>query len=129
MYQAFFDGACRGNPGPMSISLVIYDPDGERIAQHSRQIGYGTNNVAEYSALIELLRCLTAIRIERVQIFGDSQLVVNQVTNRWRINEPHLKDLANQAFTLMKGHPGWSISWIPRERNAADGVSTDTPDM
>jgi len=122
MHKAFFDGACTGNPGPMSVRVVVYNPEGQPILQVCKSIGHGTNNVAEYSALIELLRVLKSMKIEKAQIFGDSQLVINQVTRKWRVNQKHLQELVNQARTLMEDQPEWRIKWIPRELNVADSV-------
>lgn len=125
MYKAFFDGACSGNPGPMAIRLVVYDPEGKPILQLSRCIGHGTNNIAEYSALIELLRVLKSMKIERAHIFGDSQLVIKQVAQKWRVNHKHLQELFRQARALMEDHPEWQLTWVPRELNVADGVGSE----
>lgn len=122
MYQAFFDGACSGNPGPMAIKYIVFDPKKEVLEQFCKKIGHGTNNVAEYRALIALLEFLEAEYIEEAQIYGDSSLVVNQVLKKWRINEPRLRKLAEKVWNLMESHPGWSIQWISRKSNIADGV-------
>jgi ribonuclease HI len=122
MHLAFFDGACSGNPGPMAIRYIVFDANKEVVETDSREIGDGTNNVAEYEALIKLLLFLEAESLEDVQIYGDSKLVVNQVMRTWRINEPHLRALAEKAWKLMERHPGWGLSWIPRECNVADPV-------
>lgn len=122
MHIAFFDGACSGNPGPMAIRYIVFDAEEEVVERFSKQIGHGTNNVAEYSALIELLEYLEAEAIEEVQIYGDSKLVINQIAKTWQITEPHLRALAERAWKLMERHPRWILSWIPRKANVADGV-------
>ncbi|HYY43942.1 MAG TPA: reverse transcriptase-like protein, partial [Actinomycetota bacterium] len=50
------DGGARGNPGPAGIGAVLTTPSGRVIAELGRGIGTTTNNVAEYTALIEGLR-------------------------------------------------------------------------
>ena len=50
-----FDGACQPNPGLMGIGWTIHDPDGNLIETGSRTAGSGTNNIAEYLALIEAM--------------------------------------------------------------------------
>lgn len=122
MYQAFFDGACSGNPGPMAIKYIVFDPKEEVLEQFYRDIGHGTNNVAEYRALIALLEFLEAEYIEEAQIYGDSNLVVKQILKKWQINEPRLRKLAEMAWNLMESHPGWTLQWVPRESNLADAV-------
>jgi ribonuclease HI len=46
----YADGACRGNPGPMSIGASIQDDHGRELGTVSALIGKGTNNIAEYRA-------------------------------------------------------------------------------
>ncbi|GAJ21467.1 unnamed protein product, partial [marine sediment metagenome] len=47
----YTDGACRGNPGPAAIGLVI-KKQGQIIGEYGQIIGQATNNQAEYQALI-----------------------------------------------------------------------------
>lgn len=122
MYKAFFDGACSGNPGPMAGRYIIFDAEDKVVKEFSMDLGQGTNNIAEYSALIVLLGFLEAEFIEDVQIHGDSKLVVNQVLKKWQINEPHLSKLAMKVWKLMGRHLGWTLQWVPRESNPADAA-------
>lgn len=122
MYKAYFDGACSGNPGPMTIKYMVEGHSGETLIACSSDIGEGTNNIAEYAALIKLLKYLKQHGLEEVQIYGDSQLIINQVLKKWKINQRNMQVLAGKAWDLMKDHPGWSISWIRREFNVADGL-------
>jgi len=125
MYKAFFDGACSGNPGTMTIKFIVHDPQGQPIKQVSQEIGHGTNNIAEYQALIGLLEYLNQLNTEQVCIMGDSQVVINQVTKKWRISQEHLQVLADRVWILMKDHPDWRLTWIRREFNIADGVGSN----
>ena len=118
-YTAYFDGTCPDNPGPMRIAFVVYDLPGEVMHELSQDMGTGTINTAEYMALIALLRYLARIRVEEVNIFGDSKLVVNQVNGDWNINQLHLKVLCKKAQTLMRDHPGWRLQWVPEKANRA----------
>jgi len=123
-YKAFFDGACSGNPGPMAIKFIVYNAQGHSIEKFYKELGHGTNNVAEYLSLLALMSHQEEHNIEQAQIHGDSQLVINQVLEKWQINESHLEELAVYAWELMKRHPGWRLSWIPRELNVADGIGS-----
>jgi len=48
----FIDGASRGNPGPSGIGVVFFDDNKKAVKKLFKFIGNGTNNVAEYTALI-----------------------------------------------------------------------------
>ena len=113
-----------GNPGPMTIKFIVYDAQGHPIRQFWKKLSHGTNNIAEYLALLALMNCLQENNVGQVQILGDSRLVINQVMGEWQVNQPHLADLAAQAQTLMRSHRGWRLSWIPGKLNDADGIGS-----
>ena len=96
-FSAYFDGACRGNPGSCGLGGVILDPDGKPIFEISRPAGHGTNNEAEYKALIAVAEALGKLAVQSVDIFGDSELVVNQVNGDWAIRKWHLQPLCESA--------------------------------
>ena len=73
----FFDGACRGNPGPMAIGVVLME-NGKKLGELSKRLGIGTNNIAEWSALIEGLKLAIAHGCKELEVRGDSQLVINR---------------------------------------------------
>lgn len=87
------DGGCRGNPGPGAIAFILFDMSGREIARGSRVVGDTTNNQAEYTALIEGLACAEEYSSGTVHCFLDSQLVVNQVKDEWKIKDDELKGL------------------------------------
>ena len=78
-----------------------------------------TNNRAEYLALIgALTQHLASGRIEPLQVLGDSQLAINQMTGAWGINNPALRSLNQQATALTKRvSSGMRYRWIPRKEN------------
>jgi ribonuclease HI len=78
-----------------------------------------TNNRAEYLALIGALeQYLASGRSGPLQVQGDSQLVINQMTGEWGINNPALWSLNRQATALAKRISGGvRYRWIPREEN------------
>jgi ribonuclease HI len=113
-----FDGGSRGNPGPAAIAAVVTDPSGEELAERSETIGEATNNVAEYRALllgIELARELGASRLELV---GDSMLIVQQVRGEWKIKQAHLRPLRDRVVTALEGFDSWSIRHVKRDQNS-----------
>ena len=123
----YFDGACeywQGNRNPGGIATYGWyiEKDNQRLAWGYGEAGRGgsiSNNVAEYTALIEALKAAIALNIQGdLTIQGDSQLVINQVTGLWGCNKPHLARLCNEAEQLVRTLPGQkTICWIPREQN------------
>jgi ribonuclease HI len=111
----YTDGASRGNPGPAAIGVVIKDEQGRVIAKISEAIGRTTNNRAEYSALISGLKEALRLGAERVDLRMDSELIVRQLTGKYRSKE--LKALHKQTLQLLRGFKSYSIEHIPRERN------------
>src|SRR6056297_3361487 len=80
--HVYFDGACRGNPGPASVGYVVVSGDGI-VAEGGHRIGRTTNNQAEYAALVAALEAAADAGFDEVEIRGDSQLIVKQVRGEW----------------------------------------------
>ena len=120
--KAYFDGSATPNPGLMSLGWSINDSMGNTIKSRSKNLPHGTNNKAEYLALIDLLKELKRFPDVRVRIHGDSQLVVNQVKGEWNCKAKYLQPLCNQAQQLMKSN--YELVWVPRGQNTeADQLS------
>ena len=114
-----------GNPGPMGIGVVIDGPDGT-LAEISERLpeARGTNNIAEYTAMIRGLERAIELKVTHLEIKGDSNLVVQQVQGRFRVTQPHLRPLVKRVTDLAAQIPQVSINWIPREQNSrADKLS------
>ena len=96
------------------------------VGQISKAIGPATHNVAEYQALIEGLMLARAHGIERIRVYTDSELVVDQVNGVSAVREAHLHKLHQDASGLRAGFKSFRISWVPREWNAeADQLVRD----
>jgi probable phosphoglycerate mutase len=119
--KIFTDGGARGNPGPAAIGVVISEGN-KLIHQFGQTIGKATNNIAEYRAVIGALEWVSRqdSKPAAIEFFLDSKLVVEQLKGNWKIKEPHLKDLALAAHTLMqKLGTKVSLTSVPRAQNAA----------
>ncbi|MCX7828771.1 MAG: ribonuclease HI family protein [Thermanaerothrix sp.] len=126
--KGYFDGASRGNPGVAGAGALLED-QGRVIWEYRGFLGRRTNNEAEYQALIALLEEVRRREIRSVLVMGDSQLVISQVTRKWKINMPHLRELASRVWELCDGLEV-SFKWIPREENKmADRLSNEAIDM
>ncbi|HSI98262.1 MAG TPA: ribonuclease HI family protein [Gaiellaceae bacterium] len=96
------------------------------VAQISKAIGPATHNVAEYRALIEGLQLARDIGVQRIRVFMDSELVVDQVNGASAVRQAHLRELHEVARSLIDGFESIRISWVPREMNAeADRLVND----
>jgi ribonuclease HI len=122
--RLFTDGAARGNPGPAGLGIVIEDEQGSRLWGGCRYAGIATNNRAEYLALIEGLRAVASWKPGRLDVFMDSQLVVEQVSGRYKVRNADLRPLHAEAVSLLAGFPEATVTHVPRERNrGADALA------
>lgn len=113
------DGASRGNPGHAAAGVVVESPTGEMIAFGKQYLGVITNNQAEYRALILGLKTVALFHPRRVMVYMDSELVVNQMTGRYKVNDGPLKDLWREARELASALPAVTFTHVLRAKNAA----------
>jgi ribonuclease H / adenosylcobalamin/alpha-ribazole phosphatase len=111
------DGGARGNPGPAGIGVVLTSTNGDVLMEFGRGIGWATNNVAEYEALIAGLELALEHGVTEVTVALDSQLVVSQVKGEWKIKNDRLRALAVRARSLMDKFEDATIDYVPREKN------------
>ncbi len=97
------DGASRGNPGPAGIGAQITDESGAILGEVAEGIGETTNNVAEYTAVIEGLSLAEKLGAKTVTLRSDSLLLINQLTGRFRVKSEHLQPLHRRARSLGGG--------------------------
>jgi ribonuclease HI len=121
-YTLIFDGGSLGNPGRGYGSFQATSDRGATIGDRFDFSPAGeavTNNQAEYLALIGALERLKEVLGERanlttVDVRGDSQLVVNQLLGRWKVNNPELKPLHERARSLLRGFGRTELHWHDR---------------
>ena len=124
------DGGARGNPGPAGIGAVLFNENGEVIGELAKGIGVATNNVAEYTALIEGLLLAQSIGVTELQVCLDSQLVVSQVKGEWKIKNDRLRSLAARAELLLSKFDNATLEHVRREQNAeADKLANQGMDQ
>ena len=120
---AYTDGASKGNPGPAAIGYTI-EKDGIILEEFCECIGEATNNVAEYRALIAAMKRLKTLGACVVRIFTDSELVVRQITGKYKVKNPGLRHLHSEVIERSAEFDSFQISHIPRDRNSiADGLA------
>ncbi|MCB0309293.1 MAG: ribonuclease HI family protein [Bdellovibrionales bacterium] len=116
-YRIFVDGASRGNPGQASIGVSILNADGEEIGSISKKIGKATNNVAEYSALVEALEWAKEQSLDSVEVLADSELMVKQIKKEYRVKDPTLKVKWERATKAILSFKSFTIKHVPRAQN------------
>jgi ribonuclease HI len=117
------DGGSRGNPGPAGIGVKIEirnSNDEIRIEEISEYIGETTNNIAEYKAVLKALEWVK-INIKgelKIEFFLDSQLVVEQLNERYKLKNDGLKPIFTEIKRLVfELGDNISFDYIPREKN------------
>lgn len=128
-YIIFTDGGARGNPGPSGIGAVIYDEKKNVIAEISEYLGEGTNNQAEYKALIAALKRATTLEGQEIECYLDSELVVKQLNREYKVKNKDLAPLFLEIHNLSLNFKKISYTHIPRERNSeADRLANEAMD-
>ena len=122
-FKAAVDGGARGNPGPAAWGVAVLDADGDYVEGHNGLLGRATNNVAEYSALIEALKIAEARGARQVDIQSDSELIVRQILGAYRVKHPDLKPLYLRAKEIIARFESFRIRHVRRKENKhADGL-------
>lgn len=120
----FTDGGARGNPGPSGIGYVLVDEKNEEVFAKSRFLGVGTNNTAEYWALIDGLSAVKKYQESAKEelvltIKLDSELVVRQLNGIYKVKHPDLKPLYERVQALRASDfPKAVFLHVRREENA-----------
>jgi probable phosphoglycerate mutase len=108
---------------------VVTTPDGRVLAEIAEGIGHTTNNVAEYKAVIAGLARAAELGATRVRVRADSKLVIEQMKGTWKVRQPHLQPLKDEARRLARAFELVSYEHVPRERNrAADALANKAMD-
>lgn len=119
-----FDGGARGNPGE-GYGSFAYKGRVVRWQTHVAFPGKTTNNQAEYQTLVAGLRAIIfdcqALAIPpgdlRIEIWSDSQLVVNQVNGKWKIKNAGLRKLQSEVLANLESFAKWTLIWHPRSES------------
>ncbi len=128
-YTLHFDGGSRGNPGPGGCGWVIKKGDAEIYAD-SAPLGECTNNYAEYKALEHGLKTALDKGYNRLAVYGDSILVINQVTGVWQCNAPKLLPILNTVNQLKSNFEKIEFTHIMRNQNKrADALANEAMDI
>ena len=131
-YVLRFDGGSRGNPGVAGAGMVLYDADeGQEVwSGYSFMGDKYTNNEAEYTGILEGLRCAYAMGARSVVIQGDSLLVIKQLEGAWRVKAENLRPYHQKALNVLKQFDSFHLCHIEREQNSrADELANEAMDL
>jgi ribonuclease HI len=120
-----FDGGSKGNPGQGYGSYALEWPAYPRQVVRLQFGNRVTNNEAEYDTLISALEAVNKRltetgadpRTAKLEIWGDSQLVINQVNGEWEANKPEMRVRRDKARALLERFGSTSLRYHGRSNN------------
>jgi ribonuclease HI len=115
--RLFTDGGARGNPGPAAAAFVLEAEDGTVLDARGDAIGVQTNNVAEYTALLNGLRRAAELGVTQVEVVSDSELMVRQMRGEYKVKNAALRELSTEAQRLARRLGGVTYTAVRREHN------------
>jgi ribonuclease HI len=115
--KLFTDGGSRGNPGDSACAFVICNMDGTVVEKSGYYMGMATNNQAEYYGFKKGLERARDLGIDKVSLYSDSQLVVNQMNGIYKVKNQELAPLHEDVKQLAAGFEKVSFTYVPRELN------------
>ena len=125
-YTLFFDGCSKGNPGNAGAGAVIYKNDIE-IYNETKYVGDNeTNNVAEYTGLIIGLTEAINLNIKKLNVKGDSELIINQMNDKYKVKSSNIIHLYKNAKILSCLFDEITFNHVYRNDNTrADQLAND----
>lgn len=117
MLEVFCDGGARGNPGPAAYGFVVKE-QGKVVKVGGGCIGPATNNIAEYTAIIEALKWLAKnFKNQNLVFYLDSQLAASQLNGIFKVKNAKIRELLMAVRQLESQFKGVIYKHIPREQN------------
>lgn len=102
-YKIYTDGGSRPNPGPCGWGVVIYEND-FLLFEGSYGGGVGTNNIAEWNALLTAVQKMAELGLQKATIYTDSNLVLKQAKGEYKIKNRSLQNIFQKYTSFVKNH-------------------------
>jgi len=115
VWDMFFDGAC--SKETIGAGVVLVSPKQETTHLSFKLTFQVTNNIAEYEALILGLNTTKDMGIRDIKVFGDVDLIIQQVNKMFQTRHPRLKAYRDEVWRLKESFDSFCISYIPRVKN------------
>ncbi|PMP70314.1 MAG: ribonuclease H [Calditerrivibrio nitroreducens] len=124
----YTDGASSGNPGPSGCGFLIYR--GSKLLYSDKiYIGFATNNVAEYNAILFAVRKAKEFHPKKILIKTDSELIARQFSGIYKVRDENLRKIYLEILEEVKGIE-FNVEHIRREQNKlADKLSKEAVTM
>jgi ribonuclease HI len=127
--RLFTDGGARGNPGPAAAAFVLEAEDGTVLDARGDAIGVATNNVAEYTALVNGLRRASELGVDELEVRSDSELMVKQMRGEYKVKNAALRGLFLDASHAAREVGRVAYVHVRREHNElADSLVNEALD-
>jgi ribonuclease HI len=117
VFIGYADGASRHTRRLAFAAWVIFTPQGHLLSSGGICLGDTTNNVSEYSAVIELLRDAFSLGISRLRVYLDTQLIVSQLNRIYRVHDPTLHRIFLRVRLLEHNFDYITYFHVPRSLN------------
>jgi ribonuclease HI len=114
--KVYTDGASRGNPGPAACAFIVVQSS-KIIFSDVKYISRATNNIAEYNAIINALNYVKDAYSGEIEINSDSNLAIQQINGKWKINYPHLAKLQRKVLEISRQFEQVKFNHVPRENH------------
>lgn len=126
---AHCDGGSRGNPGPAGFGAIVEDAGGTALVRLSEFLGIQTNNFAEYSGMLAVLRWALDNGRKHVRVISDSELMVKQMQGKYKVSSPAIRPLWEEAKKMTRQLEGFEIRHTLRAGNkTADRLANEAMD-
>lgn len=130
----YTDGGSRNNPGHAAIGFVLSSDENVILYKEGRYIGIETNNVAEYTAVLEALKKAKELdgkhHFDMITCYLDSNLIVQQMNGKFKIKALHLLPIIEHIRALLRDLPYTTFNHVLRAKNkAADSLVNEALDI
>jgi ribonuclease HI len=96
VWKMYFDGACSREG--YGAGIVFISPAKEVIPMSYKIEFDTTNNISEYEALLLGLKVAKDMGIDKLSVFGDSELIIHQIKNIYQTKQQRLKQYRNEVW-------------------------------
>ena len=113
-----FDGGSKNNPGHAGAGYLIRNQKKDIIFKSGVYLGINTSNRAEYSGLVYGLKTALTLGVKKLDVIGDSQLVIKQLKGEYQVRKEELKPYYAEAKDLISKFELVTLNWVRREENS-----------
>ncbi|GAA0183586.1 hypothetical protein LIER_30969 [Lithospermum erythrorhizon] len=126
-WTMYFDGAAHQES--VGTRVVFITPQQDMLSYSFTLSQRCSNNMAEYQAFILGLEIAIELSVPQLKVYGDSQLILNQLTGKYEVRKPELMKKQEDALAGLAS----SIAYPGKESMASqmtgDGLSLTTSNM